>query len=60
MDVSALAFIPFLIMILIYLAIIGFSIWFCINLIKAQKERNQILKEISTKLDGTNFGRKEE
>lgn len=45
---------------LIYLAIIGFSLWFCISLINAQNERNQILREISAKLDNVNFDKKEE
>ncbi|WP_172797606.1 hypothetical protein [Cytobacillus solani] len=45
---------------LFYLALIGFTIWFCTSLITAQKERNQILREISSKLDGTNIGKKEE
>ncbi len=52
-------FLPFLLL-LIYLAIIGFSLWFCISLIKSQKERNQILREISSKLDFVNFDKKEE
>lgn len=45
---------------LIYLAIIGFAIWFCVSLINAQKERNRILQEISTKLDNVSPGKKEE
>jgi len=45
---------------LIYLAIIGFSIWFCVSLIITQKERNKILRQISTKLDNVNLGKKEE
>ncbi|WP_170289654.1 hypothetical protein [Cytobacillus depressus] len=56
MNMGFFAIIP----LLIYLAIIGFSIWFCISLIKAQRERNQVLREISTKLDYLNFGKKEE
>ncbi|WP_185150686.1 hypothetical protein [Cytobacillus dafuensis] len=44
----------------IYLVIIGFIILFCTNLIKAQRERNQVLREISAKLDGTDFEKKEE
>ena len=45
---------------LIYLAFIGFSLWFCISLINAQKERNEVLREISTKLENINFDKKEE
>lgn len=44
------SFFPILMMFL-YLAAIGFSIWFAVSLIKAQRERNVILKEISTKLE---------
>ncbi|MBS4189319.1 hypothetical protein KHA94_03665 [Bacillus sp. FJAT-49705] len=51
---------PFLFILVIYLAIIGFIIWFCRNLIQAQRDRNQVLREISTKLDGTDFGKKED
>ena len=47
-------------MIIIYLAVIGFTIWFAISLIKAQKERNVVLKEISSKLDGIEISKKEE
>ena len=47
---EVLAIIPILLMIIIYLAVIGFTIWFAISLIKAQKERNIVLKEISSKL----------
>ncbi|MEH7342736.1 hypothetical protein V7122_02430 [Bacillus sp. JJ1532] len=57
---EAFALIPLLFMLVIYLVIIGFTVWFCISLIKAQKERNQILREISSKLDGDNFLKKEE
>ncbi|MEH7521990.1 hypothetical protein V7149_01705 [Bacillus sp. JJ1503] len=57
---EAFALIPLLFMLVIYLVIIGFTVWFCISLIKAQKERNQILREISSKLDGDNFIKKEE
>lgn len=40
-----------MLMMLLYLAAIGFTIWFAVSLIKAQRERNVILKEISAKLD---------
>lgn len=56
MEMALFAFLP----LLIYLALIGFAIWFIISLINAQKERNQILREISTKLDNLNFSKKEE
>ena len=36
------------------------SFWFAISLIKAQKERNVVLKEISSKLDGIKISKKEE
>lgn len=49
-----------LLMILINLAITVFAIWFCISLIKSQRERNKVLKEISNKLDNPNFFKKEE
>lgn len=49
---EALAIIPFFLVIIIYLAFIGFIVWLGISFIKAQKERNAILKEISSKLDG--------
>ena len=49
-----------LIPLIIYLAAIGFIIWFCVNLINAQRERNQVLKEISSKLDGISFSQMEE
>jgi hypothetical protein len=57
---EAIAIIPILLMIIIYLAVIGFTIWFAISLIKAQKERNVVLKEISSKLDGIEISKKEE
>ncbi|PFN79253.1 hypothetical protein COJ85_30795 [Bacillus sp. AFS076308] len=47
---ASLAILPIFI-IIIYLAVIGFTIWFAVSLIKAQKERNEVLKEISSKLD---------
>ncbi|TWD93284.1 hypothetical protein FB550_11698 [Neobacillus bataviensis] len=50
---ASLAILPIFI-ILIYLAVIGFTIWFAVSLIKAQKERNDVLKEISSKLDVLN------
>ena len=57
---EAIALIPILLMILIYLAVLGFIIWFAISLIKTQKERNVVLKEISHKLDGIAITKKEE
>ncbi|SES46039.1 hypothetical protein [Psychrobacillus sp. OK032] len=57
---GAMAIIPILLMIIIYLAVIGFTIWFAISLIKAQKERNVVLEEISSKLDGIKISKKEE
>ena len=57
---EALALLPVLIIGIIYLAVIGFTIWFAISLINAQKDRNIILKEISNKLDGLDIKKKEE
>ena len=57
---EAIAILPILLMIIIYLAVLGFTIWFAISLIKAQKERNVVLKEISSKLDGIAISKKEE
>ncbi|WP_165571588.1 hypothetical protein [Cytobacillus praedii] len=45
---------------LIYFSIIGFSLWFCISLIIAQRERNQILRDISSNLKDAAFLKKEE
>lgn len=49
-----------LFLILIYLAVIVFSIWFCVSLIKSQRERNQLLRDISNKLDNPSIFKKEE
>ncbi|WP_175639225.1 hypothetical protein [Metabacillus schmidteae] len=57
---DALALLPVLIIGIIYLAVIGFTIWFAITLINAQKDRNNILLEISKKLDGLEVTRNEE
>ncbi|WP_077213461.1 hypothetical protein [Bacillus dakarensis] len=57
---AAFAIIPFLFMLVIYFAGLGFVIWFAITLIKSQKERNAILKDISNKLDKIEFKNKEE
>lgn len=46
-------------MLIIYLAVIGFTIWFAISLIKAQKERNAVLEEISNKLGNIKISEKE-
>ena len=45
---------------LIYFSIIGFSLWFCISLITAQRDRNQILRDISSNLEDAAFLKKEE
>ncbi|WP_174615886.1 hypothetical protein [Virgibacillus ihumii] len=45
------AFIPLIIMCLIYIGILALIIWFAITFIKTQKERNTILQSISDKLD---------
>ncbi len=55
-----IAIIPILIMFVIYLAVLGFTIWFAISLISAQKERNVVLKEISNKLNFVEISKKEE
>jgi fucose permease len=51
MDAGALfplfAIIPFL----CYIAVLVFGIWFAVSLIKTQKEKNQILREISRQLE---------
>ena len=57
---EAIALLPILLVIIIYLAVLGFIIWFAISLINAQKERNVVLKEISNKLDGLEISKKEE
>ncbi|MFE8698399.1 hypothetical protein ACFYKT_19005 [Cytobacillus sp. FJAT-53684] len=51
---------PFLFMIVIYFGVLGFTIWFAVSLIKAQKERNVILKEIANKLGNVKIEKKEE
>ncbi|WP_449622150.1 hypothetical protein [Robertmurraya sp. Marseille-Q9965] len=53
------SFFPMLMM-LLYLAAIGFTIWFAVSLIKAQRERNVILKEFSAKLDQKSDMKKDE
>lgn len=55
-----IAIIPILIMFVIYLAVLGFTIWFAISLISAQRERNVVLKEISNKLNVVEISKKEE
>lgn len=57
---EALAILPLLLMLIIYLAVLGFAIWFAVSLIKAQKERNVVLKEISNKLNFLETSKKEE
>ncbi|WP_019156971.1 hypothetical protein [Robertmurraya massiliosenegalensis] len=55
---GAFALVPIL-MIITYIALVGFTIWFCVSLIKAQRERNQILKDISARLNQVNLNKKE-
>ena len=57
-TVAVMAIIPLLLMIL-YIALFAFGIWFCVSLIKAQREKNQVLKDISNKLDNLNYLKKE-
>lgn len=57
---NTIAIIPLLFLSIIYLAVLGFMIWFAVSHVKAQKERNAILKEISSKLDGIEISKKEE
>lgn len=57
---NAIAFIPLLLISIIYLAVLGFIIWFAISLIQTQKDRNVILKEISSKLEHIEISKKEE
>jgi len=59
-PIEFIAIIPILIMLVIYLAVLGFTIWFAISLISAQKERNIVLKEISNKLNVVEISKKEE
>lgn len=54
------AILPLLFMLILYLALLGFIIWFALSLIKVQKDRNVVLKEISSKLDVLDFNKKEE
>lgn len=49
---------PLLLMI-VYVALFVFGIWFCVSLIKAQREKTRVLKEISNKLDNLNYLKKE-
>lgn len=46
--------------ILFYLIPTVFVVWFLISFLKTQKERNNILREISEKLDMLKTDRKEE
>ena len=57
---EAFAIIPILLMIFIYLGIIVFTIWLGISFLNAQKQRNTILREISSKLDGIKIEKLEE
>ncbi|HHW36797.1 MAG TPA: hypothetical protein GXX18_06090 [Bacillales bacterium] len=54
------AIIPLLFMLILYLAFLGFIIWFALSLIKVQKDRNAVLKDISSKLDVLEINKKEE
>jgi uncharacterized membrane protein YqiK len=58
--VKALAILPLFLIIIIYFIVLGFTIWFAVSLIKAQKERNVVLKEISSKLDVLEINKKGE
>jgi cytoskeletal protein RodZ len=57
---EAMALLPILLMFVIQLAVFGFAIWFAISLIKAQKERNTVLKDISNKLGDLEIEKKKE
>ena len=59
MDGGPIFVLPILFL-FIYLIVLGFIIWFAVSLIKAQKERNVVLKEISSKLDVLDNNKKEE
>ncbi|AYC30325.1 hypothetical protein [Paenisporosarcina cavernae] len=48
---TILAFIPLILMFVLYLAIIMFGIWFTTTLIRTQRERNEILSKIASKMD---------
>ena len=41
----------------VYVAVIGFIVWFAVTIIKSQQERNRILKEISGKLGRENLNK---
>ncbi|MGG1397892.1 hypothetical protein ABE288_08700 [Bacillus salipaludis] len=56
---TSLAILPIFLMIIIYLSVLGFTIWFAVSLIRAQRERNVVLKEISNKLDVLELNKKE-
>ncbi|NRD77302.1 hypothetical protein HPT25_07295 [Bacillus sp. BRMEA1] len=58
--ISTFAILPFILILIIYVGILALTIWFAVSLIKAQKERNIILKEISNKLDNSKINNKEE
>ena len=49
-----------ILVILFYLIPTVFVVWFLISFLKTQKERNNILREISRKLDMLKTDRKEE
>ena len=56
---EAVAIILPLLLMIVYVALFAFGIWFCVSLIKAQREKNQVLKDISNKLDNLNYLKKE-
>ncbi|MCP3028702.1 hypothetical protein [Halobacillus sp. A5] len=49
------AFIP----IIFYIAILIFIVWFALTIVKTQKEKNHILKEISNGIREFNINKKE-
>jgi len=55
-----LAFIPVLIMFVIYIGIIGLCVWFLITFMRRQKERNEALRDIAQQLKNIQIVQKEE
>lgn len=58
MEIFALF--PIFLMLIVYVAVIGLTIWFAITFLHRQKERNLILKEISNKLSHVEIKKKDE
>lgn len=58
-TMETMAIILPLLLMIVYVALFAFGIWFCVSLIKAQREKNRVLKEISNKLDNLNYLKKE-